>query len=105
MKHTLGFDPRDIPWSVQDQSWPALPPAVLHAEHLRWVFKNPPIWTPEVKREPPIGQRAPQAAAVLVPIVMRGEQGNEPHLLLIYQNGIMMAHLLIKRLLKVLKLF
>jgi 8-oxo-dGTP pyrophosphatase MutT (NUDIX family) len=92
MKHTLGFDPRDIPWSVQDQNWPALPPALLRAEQLRWAFKNPPVWTPEVKREPPIGQRAPQAAAVLLPIVMRGEQGNEPHLLLTQRTQHLSSH-------------
>ena len=92
MKHALGFDPRDIPWSVQDQHWPALPPAALHAESLREVFKNPPVWTPEVKREPSFGQRAPQAAAVLVPIVMRGEQGNEPHLLLTQRTQHLSSH-------------
>ena len=92
MKHALGFDPRDIPWSVQDQHWPALPPAALHAESLRGVFKNPPVWTPEVKREPALGQRAPQAAAVLVPIVMRGEQGNEPHLLLTQRTQHLSSH-------------
>jgi 8-oxo-dGTP pyrophosphatase MutT (NUDIX family) len=92
MKHALGFDPRDIPWSVQDQHWPALPQAALHAESLRGVFKNPPVWTPEVKREPALGQRAPQAAAVLVPIVMRGEQGNEPHLLLTQRTQHLSSH-------------
>lgn len=92
MKHALGFDPRDIPWSVQDQHWPALPPAALHAESLRGVFKNPPVWTPEVKREPSLGQRAPQDAAVLVPIVMRGEQGNEPHLLLTQRTQHLSSH-------------
>jgi 8-oxo-dGTP pyrophosphatase MutT (NUDIX family) len=92
MKHALGFDPRDIPWSVQDQHWPALPPAALHVESLRGVFKNPPVWTPEVKREPSLGQRAPQAAAVLVPIVMRGEQGNEPHLLLTQRTQHLSSH-------------
>jgi 8-oxo-dGTP pyrophosphatase MutT (NUDIX family) len=92
MKHALGFDPRDIPWSVQDQHWPALPPAALHAESLRGVFKNPPVWTPEVKREPSLGQRAPQAAAVLVPIVMRGEQSNEPHLLLTQRTPHLSSH-------------
>ena len=92
MKHALGFDPRDIPWSIQDQHWPALPPAALHVESLRGVFKNPPVWTPEVKREPALGQRAPQAAAVLVPIVMRGEQGNEPHLLLTQRTQHLSSH-------------
>jgi len=68
MKHALGFDPRDIPWFSQEQHWQALSAASLSPERLKWVFKNPPDWTPEVKREPSLGQRAPQAAAVLVPL-------------------------------------
>ncbi len=82
MKNALGFDPREIPWTRQLQDWPALPSSSLSAERLKWIFKNPPDWTPELKREPLIGQRAPQAAAVLMPIVMRGENGQDPHLLL-----------------------
>jgi 8-oxo-dGTP pyrophosphatase MutT (NUDIX family) len=92
MKHSLGFDPRDIPSSDQAQSWPALPQALLHAEYLRGVFKNPPVWTPELKHEPSLGQREPQAAAVLVPIVMRGEQGNDPHLLLTQRAQHLSSH-------------
>ena len=92
MKHSLGFDPRDIPRSAQQQSWPAWPQAVLNAEHLRGVFKNPPVWTPELKREPSLGQRAPRAAAVLVPIVMRGDKGKDPHLLLTQRAQHLSSH-------------
>jgi 8-oxo-dGTP pyrophosphatase MutT (NUDIX family) len=92
MKHSLGFDPRDIPCSAQQQNWPVVSKALLNGESLRWVFKNPPRWTPEVKREPQFGQRPPQAAAVLVPIVMRGQNGQDPHLLLTQRTQHLSSH-------------
>jgi 8-oxo-dGTP pyrophosphatase MutT (NUDIX family) len=92
MKNTLGFDPREIPWTIQHQDWPALPSASLNAERLKWVFQNPPDWTPELKREPAMGQRSPQAAAVLMPIVMRGENGQDPHLLLTQRTQHLSSH-------------
>jgi 8-oxo-dGTP pyrophosphatase MutT (NUDIX family) len=92
MKNALGFDPREIPWTLQHQDWPALPPASLNAERLKWVFQNPPDWTPELKSEPAMGQRSPQAAAVLVPIVMRGENGQDPHLLLTQRTQHLSSH-------------
>ena len=92
MKNALGFDPREIPWTRQLQDWPALPSSSLSAERLKWIFKNPPDWTPELKREPLIGQRAPQAAAVLMPIVMRGENGQDPHLLLTQRTQHLSSH-------------
>jgi 8-oxo-dGTP pyrophosphatase MutT (NUDIX family) len=92
MKHALGFDPREIPWTLQHQDWPALPSSSLQAERLKWAFKNPPDWTPELKREPLIAQRAPQAAAVLMPIVMRGENGQDPHLLLTQRTQHLSSH-------------
>jgi 8-oxo-dGTP pyrophosphatase MutT (NUDIX family) len=45
-----------------------------------------------MKREPLIGQRAPQAAAVLMPIVMRGENGQDPHLLLTQRTQHLSSH-------------
>jgi 8-oxo-dGTP pyrophosphatase MutT (NUDIX family) len=92
MKNALGFDPRDIPWTLAQQDWPALSPSSLNAERLKWVFKNPPDWTPELKREPSMGQRAPKAAAVLMPIVMRGENGQDPHLLLTQRTQHLSSH-------------
>jgi len=92
MKHSLGFDPREIPWTLQHQDWPALPSASLNAERLKWVFQNPPDWTPELKSEPAMGQRSPQAAAVLMPIVMRGENGQDPHLLLTQRTQHLSSH-------------
>ncbi len=92
MKHSLGFDPREIPWTLQPENWPAISAQSLNAERLKSVFKNPPDWTPEVKREPPLGQRPPLAAAVLVPIVMRGENGQDPHLLLTQRTQHLSSH-------------
>ena len=62
------------------------------ANQLKRVFENPPQWTPEVKREPAVGQRPPQEAAVLIPIVLRGDQGTEPHILLTQRTLHLSSH-------------
>jgi 8-oxo-dGTP pyrophosphatase MutT (NUDIX family) len=92
MKSSLGFDPRDIPWTVQHGQWPALPMQALQAERLKHVFQNPPEWTPEVKKEPTVGHRPSKAAAVLIPIVLRGPQGSDPHLLLTQRTSHLSSH-------------
>jgi 8-oxo-dGTP pyrophosphatase MutT (NUDIX family) len=92
MKSSLGFDPRDIPWTHPLGEWPALPRECLMANQLKRVFENPPQWTPEVKREPAVGQRPPQEAAVLIPIVLRGDQGTEPHILLTQRTLHLSSH-------------
>lgn len=92
MKSTLGFDPRDIPWTASPGNWPALPKEWLLAEQLKRVFENPPAWTPEVKREVAFGQRPPKEAAVLIPIVLRGEQGSDPHVLLTQRTMHLSSH-------------
>ncbi|WP_307688025.1 CoA pyrophosphatase [Variovorax ginsengisoli] len=50
---------------------PAVAPSQLTVASLRARFANPPVWTPEVRREPRIADRTPAQAAVLVPIVLR----------------------------------
>lgn len=92
MKHSLGFDPREVPWTLQPGRWPNIKAEDLRAERLRWVFQNPPEWTPELKREPQIGQKAPAAAAVLVPIVLRGSDGQDPHVLLTQRTQHLSSH-------------
>ena len=92
MKSSLGFDPRDIPWTSPLGEWPALSPEYLVADRLKAVFKNPPEWSPEVKREPALGQRPAKAAAVLIPIVLRGDQGSEPHILLTQRTMHLSSH-------------
>ena len=65
------FDPREVPVVRIDSDLPAVPSSRLAAQALRARFAAPPIWTPELRREPRIGDRAPAHAAVLVPIVQR----------------------------------
>ncbi|MEN9996438.1 MAG: putative Nudix hydrolase NudL [Pseudomonadota bacterium] len=62
------------------------------ANQLKRIFENPPQWTPEVKREPALGQRPPKEAAVLIPIVLRGDQGTEPHILLTQRTLHLSSH-------------
>lgn len=92
MKSTLGFDPRDIPWTAPLGDWPALPNEWLMADRLRQVFKNPPVWTPELKQEPALGQRSPKDAAVLIPIVLRGHKGSDPQVLLTQRTLHLSSH-------------
>ena len=51
MKNSLGFDPRQVPWTLQSGHWPPIEARHLMADRLRWVFQNPPEWTPELKKE------------------------------------------------------
>ena len=92
MKSTLGFDPREIPWTSPSGEWPELANDWLMPQRIKQVFANPPDWSPEVKREPTLGQRPPKQAAVLFPIVLRGEQGTEPHVLLTQRTLHLSSH-------------
>ncbi|MGI4778579.1 MAG: CoA pyrophosphatase [Janthinobacterium lividum] len=67
------FDPRDVPVVRIDSDLPAIRHDRLTCDALRARFANPPSWTPELRREPRIGNRLPAQAAVLVPIVQRDE--------------------------------
>jgi 8-oxo-dGTP pyrophosphatase MutT (NUDIX family) len=67
------FDPRAVPIAGIDSDLPAVDASQLTAAALRARFRNPPIWTPELRREPRNDDRAPARAAVLVPIVQRAE--------------------------------
>ena len=52
-----------------DHDLPAIPAERLNAQALRQRFAAPPVWRPEVVREPRFSQRPPADAAVLVPLV------------------------------------
>lgn len=67
------IDPRTVPIASVDSGLPAVDASQLTASALRARFRNPPVWTPEVRREPRSEDRAPARAAVLVPIVQRAE--------------------------------
>ncbi|MCV0440523.1 MAG: CoA pyrophosphatase [Hydrogenophaga sp.] len=69
------FDPRLVP-IVADEDDEMLQPAQaqrLTPAGLRELFARPPVWTPELRREPKFADRPPAEAAVLLPLVMRKE--------------------------------
>lgn len=65
------FDPRTVPVVGCDGHLPAVPLEALQAAALRRRFAAPTAWTPELRAEPAFSSRAPTAASVLVPLVMR----------------------------------
>ena len=67
----LPIDPRKAPAVGGGDGLPAVAAAQLTAQALRTRFAAPPAWTPELRREPRMTDRAPAQAAVLVPIVQR----------------------------------
>lgn len=69
--HLPSFDPRLVPVTGVDDHLPAVPIEQLTPQALRQRFQSPPPWQPEVRREPRFVDRAPVAAAVLVPLVLR----------------------------------
>ena len=82
------FDPRQVPVVGVDSELPAVPAAHFDAQALRARFARPPAWTPELRREPRMFDRAPAQAAVLVPIVMR----DEPTVLLTERTANLSTH-------------
>ncbi|KQP18462.1 DNA mismatch repair protein MutT [Pseudorhodoferax sp. Leaf267] len=67
------FDPRHAPSLGTDAHLPAVPADRLTPQALRQRFRMPPVWEPEVRQEPRFIDRAPARAAVLIPIVQRGD--------------------------------
>lgn len=92
MTQSLEFDPRQVPWEFPSGHWPQISHDQLTPERLRAVFQNPPQWFPELKREPQLGLREPALAAVLIPIVLRGSQGQHPHVLLTQRTMHLSSH-------------
>jgi len=82
------FDPRGVPVDQVDSDLPAVPFDQLTASALRQRFAQPPLWAPEVRREPRLTDRTPAQAAVLVPIVQR----DEPMVLLTERASRMSTH-------------
>lgn len=82
------FDPREVPVIRVDADLPAVPASQLTARALRQRFASPPDWTPELRREPRMSDRAPAQAAVLIPIVMR----DEPTILLTERTAHLSTH-------------
>lgn len=68
---TPSIDPRQVPVMQVDSHLPAVDALALSGSALRQRFRSPPLWEPEKLVEKRWDDRAPIAAAVLVPIVMR----------------------------------
>jgi 8-oxo-dGTP pyrophosphatase MutT (NUDIX family) len=70
---TLTFDPQSLPVIGIDAHLPTIAPAALLAEALRERFATPPVWAPEIEREPRFNDRTPARASVLIALVQRAE--------------------------------
>ncbi len=90
MSKPLSIDPRTAPIHRVDHDLPAVPLARLQPHALRQRFEQALDWTPEVVREPQFSSRAPAEAAVLVPIVMREQEG--PTVLLTQRTAHLSTH-------------
>jgi 8-oxo-dGTP pyrophosphatase MutT (NUDIX family) len=75
-----------------DNHLPAVEPAQMTPQALQARFENPPVWTPEVLREPMFTERQPQQAAVLIALVMRGPEAQTPYVLLTQRAAHMNTH-------------
>ena len=69
----LSFDPQQLPVIGIDDHLPAVTPATLRSDALRERFLAPPVWSPEIKTEKRITERAPAHASVLIALVPRNE--------------------------------
>jgi len=67
------MDARHVPSQGRDHHLPAVAPAALIPSALRQRFLTPPVWSPEVRKEPSYLKRPMALASVLVPILTRSE--------------------------------
>lgn len=67
------INPRLVPILRHDGHLPAVPIARMGADALRQRFTAPPVWRPEIEREPRFGERQPADAAVLIAVVQHPE--------------------------------
>lgn len=67
------LDPKSVPVLRRDAHLPVVNPVHLQPDALRSRFAQPPVWVPELVREPSMGDRLPADAAVLIAIVLRAE--------------------------------
>jgi 8-oxo-dGTP pyrophosphatase MutT (NUDIX family) len=86
------FDPRSVPVTGIDSHLPAIDPAQLAPQALQARFESPPVWSPEVVREPIFTERAPMQAAVLIPLVRRGPGAQTLSVLLTQRAAHMKTH-------------
>ena len=86
------FDPREVPVVGVDSHLPPVSAPQLTPDSLRQRFAQPPQWQPEVLAERRFTDRQEAPAAVLVPLVMRGAQGDQPTVLLTQRTAHMSTH-------------
>ncbi len=82
------LDPRTVPVTQVDTHLPAVTPEALSASALRQRFATQVLWQPELHTEKQFMNRAPVAAAVLLPIVTH----HEPTVLLTLRTGQLSTH-------------
>lgn len=82
------FDPRVLPFISDTAPLPAVAEQAQTPEALRDRFARPPVWTPEIQREPRYAVRDAAQAAVLLPIVLR----EQPMVLLTERTRALTTH-------------
>ena len=82
------FDPRSVPVVGVDSHLPAVSASALTPKALRQRFAMPPVWLPEVAREPLFAPNPPALASVLLSIVLR----EQPMVLLTERTAHMRTH-------------
>lgn len=82
------FDPLTIPVIERFHHLPAVSSSRLHPQALQTRFQFPPPWQPEIVQEAAFTQRKPQAAAVLIALVMR----EQPYVLLTQRASHLSTH-------------
>jgi len=69
----LAFNPEDLPVLGLDAHLPPVAAARIVPAAIRLRFGAPPVWQPEIRVELRFIERAPAAASVLIPIVLRDD--------------------------------
>lgn len=67
------FDPRAVPVIATDHHLPSVVADQWQPRALQARFETGPVWEPEFRAEPQFSERTPVHAAVLVPLVLRGQ--------------------------------
>ena len=86
------FDPRKVRVLGADTHLPAVSPRMLTPAALKARFANPPVWQAEIIREIKFADRTSALAAVLVPLVMRGVDRDQPTVLLTERTTHLSTH-------------
>jgi len=82
------FDPRTVPVAGVDRHLPPVGADSLQPQAMRQRFLAPPVWQPEYREEPKWVSRAPVAASVLIPVIVR----ERPTVLLTQRTAHLSSH-------------